>query len=110
MLDETLTKLETRVRGLNSVSEEKKTELAALLVTLRQEVGTLSKTQAEQAQNIARQVALSAHEATRPDASAEDQQTSRDALSESVKEFEASHPKLVQIVNSICTTLSNLGI
>jgi len=31
-------------------------------------------------------------------------------LSRSVEGFEKTHPKLVQAVNSICTTLSNLGI
>ena len=31
-------------------------------------------------------------------------------LSASVTELEKSHPKLVEIVNAICTTLSNLGI
>ena len=31
-------------------------------------------------------------------------------LSQSVEGFEESHPKLVQAVNSICTTLSDLGI
>ena len=29
---------------------------------------------------------------------------------ESVKEFEESHPKLVQVMNSICTQLSNSGL
>jgi hypothetical protein len=31
-------------------------------------------------------------------------------LSSSVEGFEKSHPQLVQVVNRICTTLSNLGI
>ncbi len=31
-------------------------------------------------------------------------------LSTSVEGFESSHPKLVGIVNSICLTLSNIGI
>jgi len=31
-------------------------------------------------------------------------------LSTSAKGFESSHPKLVGIVNSICNTLSNIGI
>jgi hypothetical protein len=33
-----------------------------------------------------------------------------DGLRASVTEFEESHPNLVRIVNSICNTLSNLGI
>ena len=37
-------------------------------------------------------------------------ETSLKDLSQSVAGFEESHPKLVQAVNSICTTLSNLGI
>ena len=33
-----------------------------------------------------------------------------EGLASSVEGFEESHPHLVQIVNSICNTLSNLGI
>jgi len=35
---------------------------------------------------------------------------SLEGLSSSVEGFEKSHPKLVQIVNAISNTLSNLGI
>jgi hypothetical protein len=31
-------------------------------------------------------------------------------VSESIKEFEENHPKLIQVVNSICTQLSNAGL
>ena len=37
-------------------------------------------------------------------------QLSLKGLSSSVQGFEGSHPRLVQLVNSLCTTLSNLGI
>jgi hypothetical protein len=33
-----------------------------------------------------------------------------DGLSESVKEFEISHPKLVEKVNNIAAMLANMGI
>ncbi len=110
MLDDTLAKLESRVRNLASVPDDKKAELAALVATLRREVGTLSHTQAGSAESITRFAELSTHEATRPGANAELQKLSLDGLSASVKGFEASHPRLVDSANGICTLLSNLGI
>jgi hypothetical protein len=84
--------------------------LLGLLATLKSEVAGLSDTHQDQAQSIAGFTAVSAHEATRDERDPELMQLSLKGLSHSVGGFEESHPKLVQAVNSICTTLSNLGI
>jgi hypothetical protein len=110
MIRDTIEKIEARLQQAEAIKETNKTELLRLLATLKSEVGELSETDADQAQSIAGFTAVSAHEATREGRKPELVQLSLNGLSSSVSGFEESHPKLVQVVNSICTTLANLGI
>jgi hypothetical protein len=110
MIRETLESIEKRIQNLSSVDEEKKGELAALVSTLKSEIVKLSETHAEHAESITRFTDLSTHEATRINADRHLQSISIAGLSASVKGFEVTHPRLVEIVNSICVVLSNLGI
>jgi len=110
MIQETIGKIEERLRKAEAIKDENKTELLNLLSTLKAEISQLSRTNAEQAQSIAGFTAVSAHEATREERNPELMQLSLKGLASSVEGFEQSHPRLVQVVNSICTTLANLGI
>lgn len=110
MLRETIGKIEERLRDSASLTPRQREELLALLDTLKSEVDTLARTHADQAQSIADFTAASAHEATREDRNPESVELSLKGLSRSIEGFEESHPKLAQAVNSICTTLANLGI
>jgi hypothetical protein len=110
MIEDTLAKIEARIHGSEAIREDKRQELQQLLATLRAEVARLSSTHAVEAQSIAGFTEVSAHEATREPQNPRLLKLSLDGLVSSVEEFETSHPKLVQIVNSISTTLSNLGI
>ena len=110
MIDETLDRIENRLRNLESLDADKKRELANLVSKLKAEVVELSQTHAEHAESITRFADLSAHEATRQDFNQDLRDISSEGLSTSVKGFEASHPKLVDIVNAICTQLAHLGI
>lgn len=110
MIEDTLQKIEARIQGADSISDEKRTELRQLLATLKSEIGELSKTHAEQAQSIAGFTEVSTHEATREQQNPQLLKLSLTGLASSVEELEHSHPRLVQIVNAISQTLSNLGI
>lgn len=110
MIDETVTKIQSRIEGSDSINPERKEELLQLLKTLRSEVANLSSTHGEQAQSIAGFTDVSAYEATRSQQNPELLKLSLEGLSRSVNGFEKSHPRLVQIVNTISNTLSNLGI
>ena len=109
MIHDTLSKIESRI-GQSGVKDDAKAELLTLLGTLKSEVAELSKTHGEEAQSIAGFTQVSAHEATRGEPNPALVKHSLDGLSASVEGFEKSHPRLVEIVNRICTTLSNLGI
>ena len=110
MIKRTISEIKDRIQKASSIKEEKKSELLNLLSTLKFEVEELSKTQADHAKSITGFTDISTHEATRENKNPELLKLSIEGLSSSVKGFETSHPKLVKIVNSICFTLSNLGI
>jgi hypothetical protein len=110
MIGDTIGKIEARIQGADAIKEERRQELLHLLGTLKSEVAELSKTHGEQAESIAGFTELSTHEATRTEQNPELLDLSLQGLSSSVAGFEDSHPRLVQIVNAISNTLSNLGI
>jgi hypothetical protein len=110
MIEETLTKIEARLRKGGTLAEEQRTELLGLLSTLKTEIGELSKTHSERAQSITAFTEVSTHEATRQERDPQLLRLSLEGLSASVQGFETSHPKLVEIVNSISLMLSNSGV
>ena len=110
MIEKTISEIEAKIGGADSVSAERKQELLKLLGTLKTEVAKLSKTHGEQADSIAGFARLSTHEATRTDQNPELRELSVQGLRSSVTGFELTHPQLAQIVNSISNTLANLGI
>jgi len=110
MIEDTIGKIESRIEGADAIKEERRQELLQLLGTLKAEVAALSKTHGEEAQSIAGFTQVSTHEATRTEQNPELLKLSLSGLGSSVEGFEQSHPRLVQIVNAISHTLSNLGI
>ena len=92
------------------VDEKKKAELEKHLSTLRTELDALARTDADRAKTIAGFAELSAHEATSPRPHPELLELSVTGLRKSVKEFEETHPRLVEIVGSLSAMLSNLGL
>jgi hypothetical protein len=110
MIEKTIGEIEAKIRGADSVSDDRKRELLQLLGNLKSEVGALEKTHGEQAQSIAEFAKLSAHEATREKPNPQLREISVSGLRSSIAGFEQSHPRLAEIVNRISSTLSNLGI
>lgn len=110
MIDDTLKKIEAQVQSAETVSDERRRELMQLLATLKSEVDELSRTHNAEAGSIAGFTQVSAYEATRETRNPQLLDLSLQGLRSSVEGFEKTHPRLVQIVNSISNTLSNLGI
>lgn len=110
MIEDTIGKIEARIQSSDAIKDERRRELLDLLGTLKAEVADLSQTHGEQAQSIAGFTELSTHEATRSEQDPQLLKLSLEGLTSSVAGFEQSHPRLVQIVNTISHTLSNLGI
>ncbi len=110
MIEDTIGKIEANIRNADAINSDRRQELLQLLGTLKSEVANLSETHQEQAQSIAGFAQVSTHEATRSEQNPDLLKLSLEGLKSSVQELEQTHPRLVQIVNSISNTLSNLGI
>ena len=110
MIQETIGRIEDKIKKTKLIHEENKDELLHLVAELKSEITALSKTHPEQAESIAGFADLSAHEAVRDVKNPHLSELSTEGLLASVREFEQSHPRLVSIVNVISNTLSNMGI
>jgi hypothetical protein len=110
MIQETIKQIESRIENSESLPPERRNELLGLLAKLQSETRELAKTHNDQAQSIVGFTQIATHEATRSQRDARLVKLASQGLRQSVEEFEASHPKLAQIVNTISTTLSNSGI
>jgi hypothetical protein len=110
MLDETLAKLETKIRQASAISTNNKTELLQLLSTLKAEMATLATTHAEHAASITGFTEVSMHEATRQDKNPHLMDLAVKGLQSSVAALEVSHPRIVELVNALSLLLSNIGV
>ncbi len=110
MIEDTISKIETKIRAADSIAADRRRELLQLLGTLKTEIGALSQTHGDHAQSIAGFMEVSAHEATRSPHNPELLDLSLKGLASSARGFETSHPRLVQIVDAICSTLARMGI
>ena len=110
MIEETISKIEAKLQQTDAVEAQGRKELLELLGRLKTEILELSKTDAAQARRIAGLTDASARAATEKGQNPEALQSALDDLASSVDGFEGSHPRLVEVVNRLATTLSNLGI
>lgn len=110
MIEDRIQQIEARLRESSNIPDAARAELLKLLAALKDEVGTLAQSHEEDARSITSFVDASAHEATRAERKPKLVEASLNGLTASVESFEASHPKLAEVVNQIAVVLSNMGI
>jgi len=110
MIEDRIRKIQARLEDSQNIPADSKAELLKLLAALKDEVTDLATSHEEDARSIAGFVDASAHEATRAEKKPKLVEASLNGLTASVESFEASHPKLAEVVNQIATLLSNMGI
>ena len=109
MIQDRIAKIEATLSNSN-IPVETREELLSLLAELRAEVAPLAATHGDRAQSIAQMTDAAVLEATREDKQPDQPAEALDGLVSSVRDFEVSHPRLVQIVDRLALTLSNMGI
>lgn len=110
MVEDRIQKIEARLKESANIPEANKADLLKLLESLKDEVGALARSHEEDARSIARFMEASAHEATRAEKKPKQINAALNGLTASVESFEASHPKLAEVVNQIAVALSNMGL
>jgi len=109
MTDERIQKIKSAVEAADHISPEKKTELLAVLATLKPIIAEVAQTDEEEAERISRFVEVSAHEVAGKKERPESLDRVLHKLKQSVEKFEASHPQLTTFVTEYSAALSNLG-
>jgi len=94
VIDETISRIEERLRAAESLSPAQRAELEELLRQLRTEARSLPPDALPEA----------------PPSDEEDVQSTVSRLEESLTAFETSHPQLTGLVNRISAILANMGI
>jgi hypothetical protein len=107
MIADRLAKLESTLRDNNSIPEATRQELLGLLTGLKTEVAPLLETYAR---DIAGSAEAAVEASIRRDEQPEQAALAVEGLAASVRQFEATHPRLVEIVDQLALTLSNMGI
>lgn len=97
MIDETLDRLEQRIRSSERTSDDAKQDLLALVRELRTELAGLAASHEDEARTLADHAAAAAEGV-------------ESGVEDSVLEFETSHPQIVGLVRSFLRTLSDAGI
>jgi hypothetical protein len=110
MIQQTLAQIKAQIKTAETIGTDQKSELLDLLNSLQDEISELPPSQSETANSITKLTAISTREATQPKRAPHLLELSIEDLTSSVKSLETSHPKLVEVVNSICVMLSDLGI
>ncbi len=108
MIQDRIAKIEATLTNATDLSAATREELLALLADLKTEVAALAPTHDDEAQSITRSADAAFSLAAQPEE--EKSPAVLQDLRDSVQGFEASHPRLVQIVDRIALTLSNMGI
>jgi len=110
MIAERLAKLESMLRDTPTLSDPARQELLGLVAELRAEMAPLADTHAERAHEIAGNAEAAVNASMRREEQPERATQAVEGLAASVREFEVTHPRLVQIVDQLTSTLSNMGI
>lgn len=108
MIDETMRKLEERLRA-GADTPGRRDELLGLLAQLQSELRELESTHADAARRIAH-LTHAAHEATSGGDDPVAARNATDRLTESVREFETTHPTLTSLVRSVSDALAAAGL
>lgn len=110
MIKNTIAQIEEKLKANSSLSEENKAELLSMLGKLNAELTEFSKEQGEHAEKILGHIERSADELNKDEKDEGVIKNAVESLSDSVRGFEVSHPKLVEQINFIATKLANSGI
>src|SRR4051812_33208449 len=98
-----------RNKRADAAEEEHRRELLHLCDALQTETTQLSKTHREAADRVARCAEVFAQEANRSEQNHRRLKLALENLKNAVEQFEASHPRIAQIVGLISASLANMG-
>ncbi|HAC34803.1 MAG TPA: hypothetical protein DCF45_09825 [Gammaproteobacteria bacterium] len=112
MIKEKLEQIEHLIKATEALAEELRDEALAKLEELKTELEEDQQVEfdPESLASLLGFTQLSAHEALRPQQDPELLKFALQGVERNLGQLEANHPRLVNLVNNLCMTLSNMGI
>ena len=110
MIEGIMKRIEDLLDASDQMDDARRQELKMLLETLKKETKILAESHKEEAESIAGFTGITALQAVRKSPDPKLVSLSTEGLSASVEGFEVSNPRLVSVVNQLCTFFANLGI
>jgi hypothetical protein len=110
MIEDNLARIDAAAKKIEAAAPPNKDALLALLRDLRKEMLRLDVSHLEHGASVAGFADAAAHEATRKTRAAPLRRLALDGLSQSVRGFESSHPKLFETIGELVRELTSLGI
>jgi len=110
VIKDILAKIEAASASIKAGDAAEKRRLLELLEQLKAELAALPPSRLAEARSIGNFTEAAVHEAMRQDGSVQLRNLSVSGISYAVKGFEATHPKLVAVVNELCMLLAGIGI
>ncbi len=105
----TLEEIKDKIASAKGLEDSRKAELTELVGKLYSELEELARTDRNRAESVSGFAKESANEAANGN-NQESLDKTLSGFSSSVDELEASHPRVVELVNRICKMLSDIGI
>jgi len=112
MIKERLDQIEKKLHAADELADDLREQLLEKLEELKAELesGRTASFDPESLNSLLGFTQLSAHEALRPQQDPELLKLALQGVDRSLERFETDHPRLVNLVNNFCITLSNMGI
>jgi len=110
MIPERLAQIEATLRNSATIPETTRQELLDLVAGLKAEVAPLAATHGQSVEQITDTADAAVQAVVRRPEQPGEAAEAVSGLAASVRDFEASHPRLVEIVDRLALTLSNMGI
>ena len=112
MIQEQLEQIERKIFDNHRISEEIRDQLLEKLHALQEqlEIAQADDFDPESLQSLLGFTQLSAHEALRPQQDPQLLQLALQGVEYNLEQFEADHPKLINLLNNFCMVLSDMGI
>jgi len=110
MIPDRIAQIETTLRSAANIPDPTRQELLDLLASLKAEMAPLAATHSATVEQITGSADAAVQAAVHREEQPEEAAQAAEGLAASVRDFEASHPQLVQIVDRLAVILSNTGI
>jgi plasmid stability protein len=110
MIPDRIAQIEATLRNAANIPDATRQELLDLLASLKAEIAPLAATHGASVEQIAGSADAAVQAAVHREEQPEEAAQAAEGLVASVRDFEASHPQLVQIVDRLAVILSNTGI